>query len=165
MIDFRTIEETIRASLENWLRSKGFTCPVILANQASPSPPYPYLSYTVTTPQNANMKQYSVSADGTRYKPLVQTWSFTVQSADNAEALEIALQAHDWFELIGNTYLSDNGIVAQRVGSISNRDNMISIQYEYRRGFDVDFLLMFTISGEDSETAGYIETATVTRTD
>lgn len=157
MIDFRAKETLIVENLQSFLASKGYNCPVIMANQTSPTPAYPYISYTVTTPVGANNGGYSVAEDGTRYKPITQTWSFTSQSDEDIEALMVAEEAFDWFSLIGNTLLSDNGIVAQRVGSIGNRDNLISIEYEYRRGFDVEFLLVDTISKEDAEQAGYIE--------
>ena len=85
-----------------------------------------------------------------------------MQSNDDIQALNIAMQAYDWFALIGNIYLSSNNIVVQRVGNITNRDNLLSIEYEYRRGFDVEFLLMFQISKTDSEQSGIIETASIT---
>lgn len=157
MIDYRAIESLITENLQSFLQSKGYVCPVIMANQASPIPEYPYISYTVTMPVGSNMKTYSVAEDGTRYKSLTQTWSFTVQSGDDVEATTVALLAYDWFALIGNTFLSDNNIVAQRVESISNRDNLLTIEYEYRRGFDVEFLLVNQISKSDAEQAGYIE--------
>lgn len=162
MIDYRAIEILIVENLQDYLKNKGYTCPVIMANQASPIPAYPYISYTVTTPVGSNMKGYSIAEDGTRYKPLTQTWSFTVQSDDDVEASTVALTAYDWFALIGNTLLSDNNIVAQRVESITNRDNLLTIEYEYRRGFDVEFLLMHTLDKEDCETAGYINSAVIT---
>ena len=65
--------------------------------------------------------------------------------------------AYDYFALSGNTYLSDNNIIAQRVQSITSRDNLLTIDYEYRKGFDVDFLLYHEISKADATTAGYIE--------
>lgn len=157
MIDHRAIEVTIVNGLQEWLSKKGYNCPVIMANQAVPIPPYPYIAYTVTSLVSGNMKTYGIEQDGTRAKPVVQIWSFTVQSADSTEADMVAMEAYDWFMLSGNVYLSDNGIVAQRVGGITNRDNLLSIEYEYRRGFDVEFLLVDEISQEDAEQAGYIE--------
>lgn len=158
MINHREIEILIVNGLQDWLSNKGVNCPVIRSNQAAPSPEYPYISYTITTPVMSDMKGYSV-IDGVRYKSLGQMWSFTVQSNDDEQATQVAMLAYDWFALAGNTYLSDNNIVAINVGNISNRDNILTIEYEYRRGFDVEFDLLHTISKEDSETAGYIETA------
>lgn len=155
------IERAIINGLQIYLQSKGYECPVILANQTAPIPPYPYISFTITTPVGADMKGYSISNNGTRYKSLTQTWSFTVQSDDDMQALAVAMQAYDWFALTGNTFLSDNDVVVQRVHNINNRDNLLSIEYEYRRGFDVEFLLIHTLEKADCETAGYINTAEI----
>ena len=161
MISFRQAEMLIVDGLQEWLKNKGHECLVVMANQTAPMPSHPYMSYTVTTPLTSDAKGYSIAEDGTRYKPFVQVWSFTVQARDDVQALEIAMLAYDWFALAGNTYLSDNGIVAQRVGNIANRDNLLTIEYEYRRGFDVQFLLVNTLTGNDCETAGYIDTADI----
>lgn len=161
MIKYRENEILIVDGLQNYLKSKGYNCPVIMANQTAPTPPYPYIAYTVITPVSANMKGYSVANDGMRYKSMVQTWSFTAQSNDDVEAFNVTMLAYDWFALTGNTYLSDNNIVAQRVGNITNRDNLLTIEYEHRYGFDVDFLLLHTLEKADCETAGYIETADI----
>lgn len=159
VIDYAGIETLIVNGLQSYLNAKGYACTVVMANQTAPIPDYPYLSYTIINPVVSNMKGYSIAADGTRYKELVQTWSFTAQSDDDVEVANVAMLAYDWFRLTGATYLSDNGIVAQRVGNITNRDNLLSIEYEHRQGFDVDFLLMHTLDAADCETAGYIETA------
>lgn len=157
MIDHRNIELIVTNGLQTWLSNKGYNCPVIMANQVVPIPPYPYIAYTVTSLVSGNMKTYGIETDGTRTKPVVQIWSFTVQSDNSTEADTVAMEAYDWFVLSGNTYLSDNDIVAQRVGGITNRDNLLSIEYEYRRGFDVEFLVVDEISQADAEQAGYIE--------
>ena len=161
MIKYRENEILIVDGLQNFLKSKGYNCPVIMANQTAPTPPYPYIAYTIITPVSANMKGYSVANDGMRYKSMVQTWSFTAQSNDDVEAFDVLMLAYNWFALIGNTHLSDNNIVAQRVGGITNRDNLLTIEYEHRYGFDVDFLLLHTLEKADCETAGYIETADI----
>jgi hypothetical protein len=158
VIDFKVISETIKDGLYNWLKGKGYECPVIMANQTLPIPNYPYISYTITSTAVTNGGTFSVTSDYTRFKPMTQIWSFTVQSNDDKATTDIALLAYDWFSLVSNTYLSDNGIVVQRVGNITNRDNLLTIEYEYRQGFDVEFSLLHTISAEDSETAETIET-------
>lgn len=162
MINLRQNEILIVNGLQEWLAGKGYNASVIMANQTTPIPAYPYIAYTVTTPVVADMKTYGILSTGTRIKPITQRWSFTVQSGDATEADNVVMTAYDWFVLAGNTYLSDNGIVVKRVENITNRDNLVSIEYEYRRGFDVEFLLLNEISKADSEQAGYIETAPIT---
>ena len=57
-------------------------------------------------------------------------------------------------------YLNDNGVIAQSLTSISNRDNMITIEYEYRHGFDVVFWLLNEVQSTTKET-GYIDEAVI----
>ena len=93
MIPFRQNEETVVNGLQAYIHAKGYECPVIRANQTAPIPQYPYISYSVITPVGSDMKGYSIAEDGTRYKPLTQTWSFTVQSDDDTEAMTVAMLA------------------------------------------------------------------------
>lgn len=146
MINFTEVEKTIVNALQDFLKKViGKDVPVIMANQVSPTPEYPYISYTITTPVMASTVHYSVSESGVRYKPLKQIWSFTVQSGAYSETADISLYAYDFFNDISNTQFKDAGIVVVRVGGITNRDNMLSIEYEHRNGFDVTFSLMHTI--------------------
>ena len=162
MIDYRETEKIIVNGLQEWLKSKGYDRPVIRSNQTAPVPDYPYLSYTITTAVMADMKGYSIAEDGTRYKPFAQVWSFTAQAESAVDSFELAMLAYDWFALTGNTYLNDNNIVVQRVGNINNRDNLITIEYENRHGFDVEFTLTHILDKTDCETAGYINSAEIT---
>lgn len=149
--------------LQAWLKKKGYDCPVILSNQtAAHIPPYPYISFTVTTPIVSDTAGYSVLDDGTRSKQLKQIVSFTVQSDSENEVMAIAIAAYDWMAYVGDTYFSDHNISVLRVGNVTNRDNLITTEYEYRRGFDVEFLLMHTITqAECEDETGYIETVVV----
>ncbi len=156
LIDIKNTESIIVAGLSEFVN-----CAVIASNQTAPAPDYPYVSYTVTTALDSNVKGFCIAADGTRYKELNQIWSFTSQSDDSIESVSNALRIKDYFDLAGNTYLSDNQIVAVKTGNIFNRDNIITINYEYRNGLDVTFRLLDVIKKEDAETAGYIETAVI----
>ena len=158
MINFRQTEKAIVDGLQSRISEAGITCPVIRANQTAPIPPYPYVSYTVTQPIVSDSKGYSEAKDKTRFKTLSQVWSITVQSKDDEEALNIAMIAYDWFSIEGNTYLSDNNIVVQRVMNVTTRDNLLSIEYEYRKGFDIFFDLVHEISQTEEQASGYIET-------
>lgn len=140
MINQKKIESAIIKGLQDYLKY-----PVILANQHSPAPSYPYVSFTVTSLKAANNGTYASHHDGVFYKHYRQRWSFTAQSDDDDQCSEIALKAYNWFSQIAITYLSDNEIYIERLEDINNRDNLITIQYEYRRGFDVTFVVMDVI--------------------
>ena len=54
--------------------------------------------------------------------------------------------------------MNDNNVIVQSVGSITNRDNVLTVGYEYKNGFDVDFWLFETVGDTDTE---IIETADI----
>lgn len=154
MIKYKSIRETIVEGLKGYLG-----CEVVLANQTVPMPEYPYVSFTVTTPKGANQGTYGYYADGIYRKPIKQIWSITVQSATPDEATELADKAHDYFGCLSKDYLQKNDIVVEKVGDITNRDNLLTYQYEYRSGFDITFVIMDELEiPEDSITYSDIKT-------
>ena len=150
MINYRQIETIITEGLKAHLG-----CEVIMANQNSPAPDYPYVSYTVTTPKVANNGTYGEWEDGVKRKEVKQIWSFTVQAETDTESKVLALSASDYFDEIGNLYLSDFNIAVQSIGNITCRDNLITIGYEYRNGFDVTFALTDEIATIEDDTPIY----------
>ena len=157
MLDARGIEIAVVDGLEAYLSEGARPCKVVRANQTGDIPPYPYVAYTITTPVEYRAGTYSVASDGTRYRSFKQTWSFTTQSDDAEESLNLTLKAFDWFSLAGLLHLRDHGIVVFNISNINNRDNLISINYEYRNGFDVTFMLLHTVKMTEDEIGGFIE--------
>lgn len=151
MIDYETMRTAIANGLKQYLG-----CPVIRSNQNQEPPEYPYLSYTITTLMSENNGTYGVYSDGYDRQARTQTWSITVQSDDNSECIDLVCKAHEWLERTGNIYLNDNNVIVQSVGSITNRDNFLTTEYEYRNGFDVVFWMLdtvkSTITGDEAET-------------
>lgn len=160
MIEHRQNEIIICDGLGNYL-STDRVCTVVFANQTAPIPSYPYVSYTIINPVLSDNRGYCIDENSNRYRETLQTWSFTVHSDDDVEAMNIAIRAYDWFMSVGNVYLSDNNIVVHRVSNVNNRDNLISIEYEHCNGFDVTFNLIDKINSTDYEYAGIIETVPV----
>lgn len=150
MIDYDGMRKTVVSGLNNYLG-----CPVIRSNQNDEPPPYPYVSYTITTLMGENKGTYGLYADDKKRKPFAQTWSISVQSNENSESTVLAIKAREWLDCVGRVYLSANGITVQSVGGITNRDNFITVGYEYKNGFDVVFQLM----DELENTSERIETA------
>lgn len=134
MIDYENLRKTVVKGLKEYLK-----CPIIRSNQNAEPPIYPYLSYTIITPMSENNGTYGEYDDGKARKSVTQTWSITVQSDDNDESLNLANKAKEWLDYAGTTFLNDNNVVVQSVSNVSNRDNIISIEYEYKNGFDVFF--------------------------
>lgn len=155
MIDFEKHREIVAKGLKKYLG-----CPVIQSNQNAKLPKYPFVSYTITTLMNENGGTYGVYEDGAERKPFTQIWSISALSDKSDESLSLACKAREWLDRAGNTYLTDNGVIVQSVGSITNRDNVLSVEYEYRNGFDVAFVLFDTIEGM-ADTDEYIDTADI----
>lgn len=150
MIDHRRNELIIIEGLKKYLYNEIRPCELVRQNQVAQVPPYPYGSYTVTTPVSASGGTYSHAEDGTWYRSVLQTWSFTFQSDDQEEAMALAMKTYDFFTAAGLTLLSDNGITVRRVRDVTTRDNMISIQYEHRNGLDVTFGLLSSIEPDEN---------------
>lgn len=125
-------------------------CEVVKSNLAgAPIPSYPYISFSIL---NTETRKGTYSGKGTRYLPLTQTWSFTVQGDDDDEAMITALKARDWLEEAGRLELGDHGIIVRSVGAVQNRDTLLTVAYEYRKGFDVVLSLMNEVQESEIET-------------
>lgn len=159
MIDYRNIEKIIIRGLEQYF---GNIAKIIMANQTAPAPKYPYISYTIITPIVATGGEYGFFNDGNYYKQMNQIWSFTVQSNNQTQCSNIAIMAYDYFNHHGITYLSDNNISVVRTTNITNRDNLLTAEYEYRQGFDVTFGLMNQITPSVEEQLEIIEKGKIT---
>lgn len=159
MLDIRNNEIIIVDGLE-----KELGCPVIRANQTAPTPPYPYVSYTLITVANENNGTWGKYDDGKNRKPMTQTWSFTVQSNDSTESQTLALKAKEWFDHVGTVTLNDKNIIVQSVSEIGNRDNLLTIGYEYRNGFDVVFWYLSEIN-DITGSSGMIEQVIISDVD
>lgn len=153
MTDLNNIRKIIVKGLKDYLNIS-----VIRSNQIGAAPKYPYASYTITTPIAIKNGTWGVYDDAKMRKPFTSTFSFTVQSDNESEVLELVTKAHTWFDYVGILYLKDNNIIVQSVGNINNRDNMITIEYESRSGFDVVFWLLNEINNNETE---FIETAKI----
>lgn len=152
MTDVKAIEIAIVDGLEAHLSGRfGRRVTGTIANTTAHVPSYPYFAYTITTPVDANAKGWCRGSDGSLYRQLTQVWSLTFCSDQNDAADEIAQYAFEWFDTLGATYLSDHGAAIERILNFGNRDNMFTIEYEYRRGFDVRVSYMHVISAAQAQ--------------
>jgi len=157
----KEIESVIVQGLEDYLGEPNRPCPVILANLNTPIPNYPYVAYTFTQSLVENNGTYGIDDKGNRIKQHDCVMSFTVQSDDVDESVLLAIKIARWFGAVGVVYLDDNKIAVKSVGSVLNRDNLISIEYEYRNGLDVTITLLDVIDKSEFDPIGYIDTANV----
>lgn len=156
LIDVDKLKQIVVSGLKKYLG-----CEVIRTNQNAEPPAYPYVSYTITTLASANNGTYEEYEDGTTRKQLTQTWSITAQSNKESEGVNLALKAREWLDYAGRVYLKDNGVIVQSVTNITNRDNILTVEYEYKNGFDVVFYL-FDETENNINKSGVIEEAKLT---
>ena len=136
--------------------------PVIRGNQSAPAPRYPYATYNIITPATAKGGTWQQHEDGYDRLLVRSIWSFTFLAQDCDESMANAIRAREWFEHTGCTWLGGRGIAVQSVTDIANRDNIISVEYERRSGFDVSFYVYDEVHRPIDDT-GYIETASIRR--
>lgn len=134
MVDIESLRTVVATGLREYLG-----CPVIRTNQNAAPPKYPYVCYTITTLATENRGTYGEYEDGKSRKPVNSIFSFTVQSDDSIESMVLANKAREWLDYVGTLYLDDNDVIVQSVTAITNRDNVLTSEYEYRNGFDCFF--------------------------
>ncbi len=155
MIAFDVMRETVASGLREHLG-----VPVIRANQTADAPAHPYVTYNVTTPATKNDGTWQQHDDGIDRKLVRSVWSFTILAKDFDESIMLATKARAWFEHTGRVWLDDHGITVQSTTDINNRDNILSVEYERKNGFDV-FFYVFDEAENTSNTTGYIEGAEI----
>ena len=152
MVDIESLRAVVAKGLKEYL---GY--PVIKSNQNAPPPKYPYLSYTITTVATENNGTYGEWDDGIARKGVNTVWSITAQSDDDMESVTLANKAREWLDYVGTLYLNDNGVIVQAVTGITNRDNVLTSEYEYRKGFDCFFWCYDSVEIPEVETIDVVD--------
>lgn len=157
MMGLEQMRKTVAAGLSKYLG-----CPVIRSNQNAEPPSYPYVSYTLLTPGGENKGTYGEYDDGTVAKDFTAVMSFTALSNDSTESVELAVGAREWLDYAGSVHLDDNDVIVQSVGNVTNRDNILSVGFEYRNGFDAVFSVTSVLENRIKD-AGDIATTEIVR--
>ena len=148
--------ESIRVAIVKGLREE-LAVSVIRSNTANKLPKLPFLSYTITSLLDNAKSTWSRYDDLTDRIPATQVWSITLNAADFGECSKLAISAYDYFSKTATKYFKKYGIVILSVSEIVPRDNFLSVDYEYRLGFDVKLGLMNEISFKNETTTENIE--------
>lgn len=157
MIDLDNIRETVVTKLSDYLG-----IPVIRSNTTGKLPEYPFMSYTIRTLFSNQAGTWGEYDDGKDRIPAKQIWSITIQSDDNSQCMALTLKAYDYVCHIGVQDFKDNGITIQSVGDVTNRDTILTVEYEFRNGFDVHFGFM-NETESTIQRVGSIETVSINR--
>ncbi len=139
MIDVDKIRETVVSNLKEALG-----VPVIRSNTVNALPALPFCVYTIQKLLENSGGTWQRAETGIDRIPSSQVWSVTINAEKYITCAKLAVLAHDFFSKSGVSALKDNGIVVENVGKITPRDTLITVDYEYRQGFDVRLGLMNT---------------------
>ena len=137
-------------------------CKCVPSNTTKKMPAYPYISFSVinTDVKKGTYAAGTIQRDGVEvavlFKELLQKWSFTVQSSEEAEAQEKAMMIHDFFAEARRTELAINDIIVADVGAITPRDSFLTIEYEYRKGLDITLRFNNIIEKQTTDTVDKI---------
>ena len=155
MIDYKKMRERVAQGLKEHLG-----VPIIRGNQTAPAPPYPFGSYNATTIAGKNNGTWQRHSDGIDRLMVRSIWSFSFLSADYDESINLAIKAREWFQHTGRAWLAERGITVQSTTDITNRDNILTVEYERKNGFDVVFYVYDEVENLTG-TNGYIESAEI----
>lgn len=143
VIDYAAIRSAIVRPL-----SAALGIPVIMGDQTGKMPPYPFVTYKMTSPYLAPVHgaEGVVNVEGgirrTQEKQVEVVFSFTVHSKDPDEAYRRCYALIEHFDFAGRDALRDVGIVVVNVTNVQNRDVFLTIEYERRVGCDVRFRVL-----------------------
>lgn len=152
MINTEDIKRYVVTGLKKYLAVE-----VIRSNQNKKPPEYPYLVYTITTPESKNNGTFGEYEDGTDRKAVTQVWSISALADTEAESIRLASKAKEWLERVGTLYLSEHDVIVQSVTGVTNRDNVLSVEYEYRNGFDVTFWSFSEVGNPTTDTIEIVD--------
>ena len=157
MIDYKNMREAVAQGLNAYLG-----IPVIRGNQAEPAPDKPYGTYNITTLAGKNNGTWQQHDDGIDRLMVKSIWSLSFLADGWEESVNHAIKAREWFEHSGRSYLADRGITVQSTTDVTNRDNILTVDYERKNGFDVVFYV-FDEAGNLADANGTIERVETTR--
>ena len=158
MIDYKTMTEAVAKGLKTYLG-----IPVIRGNQTSPAPKKPYGTYNITTLAGQNNGTWQVHDDGIDRLMVKSIWSLSFLADSWEESVNLAVKAREWIEHTGRSQLAEKGLSVQSTTDITNRDNILTVEYERKNGFDVVFYV-FDEAYSLTDTYGIIESVKTTHT-
>ncbi|KZM54912.1 hypothetical protein A3Q35_13210 [Aeribacillus pallidus] len=124
--DYTTVTSALIKAIK-----EGSGYPLIADNSVGDPPPYPYCSYTITSPKIDIERDY----EGAIFELVV---SLTWHGTSSVGVLNLAKKAESYLKSSqGRSFLEKQGIVVVSTMNFSQRDNFISIDYERTAGFDV----------------------------
>lgn len=105
--------------------------PCIEANSTGDQPPYPFATFTITSPK-ITIQQDDDNA------PFELTVSLTWHDTSSLSVLNLAKKCESFFKTSkGRAIFTEKNVAIVDVMDFDRRDNFISIEYERSAGFDI----------------------------
>ena len=155
MIDYAKYTRAVASGMRKYVGA-----PVIQGDQNAPVTDKSYLTYKITTIAGENNGTWQEHDDGMHRLLVESIWSFSSISDDYQTSVNNAIKARDWILHVGRAALSEAGISVKTATGITNRDNVLTVEYERKNGFDVVFYVYDEVESP-SDAYGYIETVDI----
>lgn len=142
--DYTIVTRSLIKAIRN-----GTGYPLIEANSAGEQPPYPFCTFTITSPKI----DIERDQDNALFEIAV---SLTWHGTSSLGVLNLSKKSESYFKSSdGRKTFEDNGIVVVSTTSVSGRDNFISIDYERMAGFDVRLRVRDTFTDDIGNIEGF----------
>ena len=124
--DYKIITSSLIKAVK---QATGVVC--IEGNSSAQQPPYPFATFTITSPRIVNQHD----TEGSQFEVVV---SLTYHDSSSISVLNLAKRCESFFgSHSGRTIFSEKNIVVVDIDNFDKRDNFISIDFERTAGFDV----------------------------
>lgn len=124
--DYKIITSSLIKAVK---QATGVVC--IEGNSRAQQPPYPFATFTITSPRVVNQHD----AEGSQFEVVV---SLTYHDSSSISVLNLAKRCESFFgSHNGRTIFSEKNVVVVDIDNFDKRDNFISIDFERTAGFDV----------------------------
>lgn len=121
--------------------------PLIESNSAGKQPPFPFCTYTITSPY------ISITQDVLEEEEFEMVVSFTWHGESGLDMLNLAAQTNKYLRSAAcSEYLTKHQIVVVQVSNSGKRDNFLTVDYERMAGFDVRFRVKDTYADGTKDT-------------
>lgn len=141
MLDYAAIRSAIIRPL-----GEALGIPVIMGDQTGQIPPYPFVTYKMTSPYletsvfgAESVVETESGVKRIQEKQVEVVFSFTVHARDADDAYQRCYELIGFFDFTGRQVLRDAGITVVEVTNAQNRDVFLTVEYERRVGCDVRF--------------------------
>ena len=130
--DYKTITSSLIKAVKT---ATGYPC--LEANSTGDQPPYPFATFTITSPR------IQIQEDDNSNAQFEAVVSLTWHDTSSLSVLNLAKRCESFIKSTsGRAIFAEKGVVIVGATDFDRRDNFISIEYERTAGFDISLRVM-----------------------